>query len=292
MHHRAGTTPDVDQAIEAVVHRDVRIYQALEHVDHARVGLGRCRIGGGRALVVAPGEIDGQASALDGHGGREPNGLRGDAVPVHQHVRRESAVGKLCERSPGAPLRVLQQLVQIARERGSAMLRDERLDPLSAQAVRRCLRPEVARDLACATEVRSDHREEVAVDPAAANSPRRNAPCPSAHWPATRRAESCCCSASRTTRRRRRNIATACSRISSKVMTYELPAWGSLADTREGSVRASSAIETTAAQILCDLTGMRSRATAGGEVGGVITPRIELVAGSFILPQRQKDFPG
>ena len=173
MDHRAGTAPDVDEPVEAVVHRDVRVDQALEHVHHARVGLRRRRVRGRFALVVAAGEVDGQAAPLDRDGGGELHRLIGDAVAVHQHVRGEAAVGKLREGRARAPLRVAQQLVEVVRQGGGAVLRHQRFDPLRPETVRRGLRAEVAGDLAGAAEVRADHREEVPVDLAVLHEPHR-----------------------------------------------------------------------------------------------------------------------
>ncbi|HWO05173.1 MAG TPA: hypothetical protein VNQ54_10290, partial [Methylomirabilota bacterium] len=159
VHHRAGAAADVDQPVEAVVDRDVRVDQALEHVHHARVGLRRGGVGGRLALVVAAGEIDGHAPPLDGHGGLEPHRLVGDPVAVHEHVGGEAAVGELGEGGAGAPLGVAQQLVEVVGQGAGAVLGGQGLDPLRAQAIGRGLGAEVARDLARAAEVGADHRE-------------------------------------------------------------------------------------------------------------------------------------
>ncbi len=173
VHHRAGSAPDVDEPVEAVVHRDVGVDQALEHVHHPGVGLRRGGVGGRLALVVAVGEIDGQPALLDRHGGREPDRLVGDPVAVHEHVRREAAVRELGEGGPRPALGVAQELVEVVAQRGRAVLRDDRLDPLRAQPVGRGLGAEVAGDLARAAEVGADHREQVAVDLAALHEAHR-----------------------------------------------------------------------------------------------------------------------
>src|SRR5499427_8127416 len=103
VHDGAGPAPDVDEAIEAVVDRDVRVDEAPEHVHHARVGLGRRGVGGRLALIVTPGEVDGEAAAVDGDGRRELHGRIGDAVTIHEHVGAEAAVGELREGRPRAP---------------------------------------------------------------------------------------------------------------------------------------------------------------------------------------------
>ena len=163
----AGAALDVDQPVEAVVHRDVGIDQALEHVDDARVGLRRGGVGGRLALLVAAGEIDGQAAGLDRDRGGQLHRLVGDAVAVHEHLGAERAVGELGEGRARAPLRVAQQLLEILRQRGRPVLGHQRRNALNAEAVGRGLGAEVAGDLARAAEVGADHREDVRVDLAA-----------------------------------------------------------------------------------------------------------------------------
>ena len=163
----AGAALDVDQPVEAVVDWDVGIDQALEHVDDARVRLRRRRVGGRLALLVAAGEIDGQAAGLDRDRGGQLHRLVGDAVAVHEHLGAERAVGELGERGARAALGVAQQLLQVLRQRGRAVLGDQRGDALGAEAVGGGLGAEVAGDLARAAEVGADHREDVGVDLAA-----------------------------------------------------------------------------------------------------------------------------
>jgi hypothetical protein len=170
---RSRPAPDVDQAIETVVHRDVRIDQALEHVHHARVGLRRGGVGRRLSLVVAAREVDGQAALGDGDGGRELHRFVGDSVAVHEHVRGEAAVGELREGRPRAPLRIVEQLIQVVAQSGGAVLRGQRLDPLRAQPVRRRLGAEVAGDLTRAPEVRADQGEDVLVDLASLHEAHR-----------------------------------------------------------------------------------------------------------------------
>src|SRR5262252_6831146 len=148
VHDGAGPAPDVDEAIEAVVHRDVRVDEALEHVHHARVGLRRGGIGGRLALIVAAGEVHGEAAAVDGDGGHELHGGVGDAVTVHEHVGVEAAVGELRECRPRAPLRIAEELVEVPVQGGRAVLRGQRLDPLRPEPIGRRLGAEVAGDLA------------------------------------------------------------------------------------------------------------------------------------------------
>ena len=166
---RAGPGADVHQAVQPVVDGNVRVDQALEHVDDGRVGLRVGGVGGGLALRVGLAQVHGHVFAVHGYRHPEAQLLVADPVAVHPRFGRVAAVRESGELGPHAALRVVQQPLHVRGQLPRAVLFHQLAQAAHPQAVGGGLGAEVAGDLVHAAEVGADDLEHALVDHAVAH---------------------------------------------------------------------------------------------------------------------------
>ena len=106
-----GHHPDVP--VEAFVHRQIRIGDALERVSRGGEGLRPGGVHGRAALRVRPGEVEQHAIVVDQHAHRQPHGLVGEPVVVHVPFRHVLALRQSGEFRLRAPVGVGDELVHV-----------------------------------------------------------------------------------------------------------------------------------------------------------------------------------
>ena len=156
-----------DEPVEAVVHRQVGIDQALEGVGAGRERHRVGRVDRGAPLRVGAGRVEAGAVRVDLDAHLQPDGLVGVPVRVHRALGFVDAVRKRGELGPGAPLGVLEQLLHRREDRVAAVPLDEREHAADAGGVRGHLGAEVARGLVLRADLGEDELEDVLHDRAA-----------------------------------------------------------------------------------------------------------------------------
>ena len=162
-----GRRVQADEPVEAVVDGQIRVDQALEGV---RAGRERHRVGRvdrGAPLRVGAGRVEASALLVDLDPHLQPDGLVGVAVRVDEALGLVDAVRERGELGPGAPLRVLEQLLHRREDRVAPVAVDQRRDASHAGGVRGDLGAEVARRLVLRADLGQDQREDVLHDRAA-----------------------------------------------------------------------------------------------------------------------------
>ena len=163
--HAPDRGVEPDDAVEAVVDRQVRVDQALERVRAGREGLGIGGVDGRAPLRIAPGEIERHPVGGDLDPGAESHRLVAVPVRVDRALRLEDAVRQSGDLGARATLGVVEQLLHRGDDRRVAMAPDERLEPPRAGRVRRDLGAEVARGLVLGADLGEDQGEDVVDDP-------------------------------------------------------------------------------------------------------------------------------
>ncbi len=156
---------EMNDPVEAVVHRQVRVDQALERVRAGGEGLRVRRVDRRAPLWIAARQVEEDAVGRDLDPRPEPHGLVGVAVGVDRALGLVDAERQRGELGPRAPLRVVEQLRHRGHDRGVAVARDERLEPAGPGRVRRDLGAEVTRSLVLRPDLREDQLEDVVDDP-------------------------------------------------------------------------------------------------------------------------------
>ncbi len=153
-----------DEAVEAVVHRQVGVDQALERVRAGREGLRVGRVDRRAPLRVGAGVSKRTPSGAELDARAQAHGLVGVAVVVDGALGLVDAVRQRRELGARAPLGVVEQLVHRREDRLAAVALDQRLHAAHAGRVRGDLRAEVAGRLVLRADLREDQPEDVGHD--------------------------------------------------------------------------------------------------------------------------------
>ena len=162
MDHATGRSHHPQQAVEAVVDRQVRIDQRFEHVGAGRIGLSVGGIDRRPSLGVGAGEIE---SNLPGAVKADPGGQThravGEAVAVHHALGAEFTLGKLGHFRSRPPLGVFEKFFDIVSDRFQSQPLDQGAQPASPGTVGGHLGPKVAAGLVLGADLSQDQSKDI-----------------------------------------------------------------------------------------------------------------------------------
>jgi hypothetical protein len=158
---------DRDDLVEPLVHRHIRIDQALECVGAGGKGLRDGGVDWRAALHVTASEVEVHALVVNRDAGVHADRLIGETVVVEESLCLAHTLRQARDLGPGPSLSVGNQLVDIGDNLFGAETVQQLAEPLDAGVVRGDLCAEVARGLAFGPDLRHDQREDVLDDLAA-----------------------------------------------------------------------------------------------------------------------------
>ena len=161
---RSERSLQLNEPIETVVRRNVLADQALEHKGAGCERLGVGRVHRGTALRVGARQVEPDAVSIDRQRRHQPHRLVREAVVVDDPFGREDALRQPRDVCSGPPLRVGDQLVDVAQNDVEPIPFDERSETAYAGRVRCHLRPEVSGRLVLGANLRQDQLEHVLHD--------------------------------------------------------------------------------------------------------------------------------
>ena len=167
VHGRTRRSDHLDQLVQALVDRNVRVQQAFQNVDAGGEGLRQVAVHGRRPLPVRSGEVEPDAAAVQRHPGLQVNGPVADPVVVQPPLGFERPPGQALQFGPGAILRVLQQLVDVEVQGVASVTVEQGREAPHSHVVGGDLRPKVSGNLLFRPHVGQEQLPDLAVDLAA-----------------------------------------------------------------------------------------------------------------------------
>ena len=162
MDHAAGRRHNLHQAVEAVIDRQVRIDQRLQHVGASRIGLGVGGIDRRPPLRVGAGHVESNPPGpLKVDSGGQAYRAVGEAVAVHHALGAEFALRKPGHFRSRPPLGVFEKLLDIGVEGLQSQSIDQCGQPAGPGAVGGHLGPKIAAGLVLGADLSQDQSKDI-----------------------------------------------------------------------------------------------------------------------------------